>query len=71
MKGSGEQTRDLLYVEDCAESVVKAALTEAVEGRIVNAGTGRDVSVNQTRRSAAHRGTGWSAWLTTTRRRRS
>ncbi|MBL9037520.1 MAG: GDP-mannose 4,6-dehydratase [Archangium sp.] len=47
VKGSGEQTRDLLYVEDCAEFVVKAALAEAVEGRIVNAGTGRDVSVNQ------------------------
>lgn len=46
VKGSGEQTRDLLYVEDCAEFVVKAALSEKTEGRIVNAGTGRDVSVN-------------------------
>jgi len=46
VKGSGEQTRDLLYVEDCAEFVVKAALAEKTEGRIVNAGTGRDVSMN-------------------------
>lgn len=47
VKGSGEQTRDLLYVEDCAEFVVSAALAPATEGRVVNAGTGRDVSVNE------------------------
>ena len=46
VKGSGEQTRDLLYVEDCADFVVAAAQSEKAEGRIVNAGTGRDVSVN-------------------------
>jgi nucleoside-diphosphate-sugar epimerase len=47
VKGSGEQTRDLLYVEDCAEFVVRAALSPAVEGHIVNAGTGADVSINR------------------------
>ncbi len=47
VKGSGEQTRDLLYVEDCADFVVRAALSEACEGEIINAGTGRDVSVNE------------------------
>jgi nucleoside-diphosphate-sugar epimerase len=47
VKGSGDQTRDLLYVEDCAEFVVTAALSEKTEGRIVNAGTGRDVAVSQ------------------------
>lgn len=46
VKGSGKQTRDLLFVEDCADFVVTAAMSERVEGRIVNAGTGRDVSVN-------------------------
>jgi len=46
IKGSGAQTRDLLYVEDCAEFVVTAAQSEKTEGRIVNAGTGHDVSVN-------------------------
>jgi nucleoside-diphosphate-sugar epimerase len=46
VKGSGAQTRDLLYVEDCADFVVTAALSEKTEGRIVNAGTGKDVSVN-------------------------
>lgn len=44
--GSGEQTRDLLYVEDCASFVVQAGYSDAVNGQIVNAGLGRDISVN-------------------------
>lgn len=47
VKGSGKQTRDLLYVEDCAEFVTAAASSEDAEGRVLNAGTGRDVSVNE------------------------
>lgn len=45
--GSGEQTRDLLYVKDCARFVVKAGLNDKVDGEIVNAGTGRDVTINE------------------------
>jgi nucleoside-diphosphate-sugar epimerase len=45
VKGSGAQTRDLLYVEDCADFVVRAANSESAEGQIINAGTGEDVSV--------------------------
>ena len=44
--GSGEQTRDLLYVEDCARFVVEAGYREKVNGQILNAGLGQDVSVN-------------------------
>lgn len=44
--GDGTQTRDLLYVEDCARFVADALLSEAVTGRLLNAGTGVDVSVN-------------------------
>lgn len=43
--GDGVQTRDLLYVEDCAEFVVRAALSGHVWGHIVNAGTGRDIPI--------------------------
>lgn len=43
--GSGVQTRDLLYVEDCAEFVVRAALSGEAWGQIVNAGTGRDIPI--------------------------
>src|SRR4029079_14349207 len=41
------QTRDLLYVEDCARFVADAVLSDAATGRLLNAGTGRDVSVNE------------------------
>jgi UDP-glucose 4-epimerase len=45
--GDGTQTRDLLYVRDCARFVCDALLADAVTGRILNAGTGVDVSVNE------------------------
>ncbi len=44
--GEGTQTRDLLYVEDCARFVVEAGYSDSVNGQIVNAGLGRDISVN-------------------------
>jgi len=42
--GSGEQTRDLLYVEDCADFIVSCALAESAEGQIVT-GAGADVAI--------------------------
>ena len=45
VKGTGEQTRDLLYVEDCADFVLRCSLSQAAEGQIVNAGTGKDTSI--------------------------
>lgn len=45
--GDGAQTRDLLYVTDCARFVSDALLADAVTGRIVNAGTGHDVDINR------------------------
>ena len=45
--GDGTQTRDFLYVEDCARFTVKAAFAEAALGHVLNAGTGRDVSINE------------------------
>jgi len=44
--GEGTQTRDLLYVEDCADFVIKAGFSSAVDGEIVNAGTGSDITIN-------------------------
>ncbi len=44
--GDGTQTRDLLYAEDCARFVCDALASDAAVGRILNAGTGEDVSVN-------------------------
>jgi UDP-glucose 4-epimerase len=45
--GDGTQTRDLLYVTDCARFVCDALTSDAAIGRILNAGTGTDVSVNE------------------------
>jgi nucleoside-diphosphate-sugar epimerase len=45
--GAGDQTRDLLYVKDCARFVVMAGYCDKVNGEIVNAGTGRDVTINE------------------------
>jgi len=44
--GDGTQTRDLLYVEDCARFVCDALVSDGAIGGILNAGTGVDVSVN-------------------------
>ena len=44
--GDGTQTRDLLYVTDCARFVADALLSDAAVGRVLNAGTGADVSIN-------------------------
>jgi len=45
--GDGTQTRDLLYVEDCARFVVQAGYSEKVNGGIINAGLGQDISINE------------------------
>lgn len=56
VKGTGEQTRDLLYVEDCADFIVKAAFSADAEGEIINAGTGRDVRIVDLARMCATNG---------------
>ncbi len=44
--GDGTQTRDLLYVEDCARFVVEAGYSDKVNGEVIHAGLGRDISIN-------------------------
>jgi len=44
--GDGEQTRDFLYVEDCADFIVKAAFCQEAIGEVINGGTGKDISIN-------------------------
>lgn len=45
--GDGTQTRDLMYVTDCARFIVDGTLEEDAVGEVINAGTGRDVSINE------------------------
>ncbi len=44
--GDGTQTRDLMYVEDCAEFVAQASYSDKVNGEILNAGFGEDITIN-------------------------
>ncbi len=44
--GDGLQTRDLLFVDDCAAFVIAAGRSEACNGQLMNAGLGRDISIN-------------------------
>lgn len=43
--GDGTQTRDLLYVEDCADFILRAAFHPRAPGEIFNAGLGRDLPI--------------------------
>ena len=43
--GSGEQTRDFIYVDDVVDAFVRAA--DRGSGLLANVGTGREVSVNE------------------------
>ncbi|MBF0476751.1 MAG: GDP-mannose 4,6-dehydratase [Deltaproteobacteria bacterium] len=44
--GAGEQTRDLMYVTDCADFVLACAFQERAVGELINAGSGYDVTIN-------------------------
>jgi nucleoside-diphosphate-sugar epimerase len=44
--GDGTQTRDLLYVEDCADFIYKASFEDKAVGEVINAGLGADISIN-------------------------
>ncbi|MGC4079524.1 MAG: GDP-mannose 4,6-dehydratase [Rubrivivax sp.] len=56
VKGTGDQTRDLLYVEDCADFIVRCANEPKAEGEIVNAGTGADVRITELAKMCASNG---------------
>jgi len=44
--GDGKQTRDLLYVQDCADFIIRATFSKGAVGEVINAGSGKDVSIN-------------------------
>lgn len=43
--GTGTQTRDFLYVSDCAEFVVEAGYSNKTSGKVINAGSCSDISI--------------------------
>jgi nucleoside-diphosphate-sugar epimerase len=45
--GDGEQSRDFLYVKDCAGATLAACHKEGISGEVMNIGTGQQTTVNQ------------------------
>jgi UDP-glucose 4-epimerase len=45
--GDGEQTRDFVYIGDIIEGWVRALQTPAANGRVINLGSGRSLSIKQ------------------------
>lgn len=45
--GDGEQTRDFIFVKDTVRALILAYEREQSRGRIINLGSGRDISINQ------------------------
>jgi UDP-glucose 4-epimerase len=44
--GSGEQTRDFVYVDDVVEALVAASSARGIDQRVINIGSGVELSVN-------------------------
>lgn len=45
--GTGEQTRDFVYVDDVVQAMVAAGITPGASGHTMNVGSGQEVSVNE------------------------
>ncbi len=45
--GDGEQSRDFLYIGDCARATLAACHTGGLSGEVLNVGTGQQTTVNQ------------------------
>ncbi len=45
--GDGSQTRDFIYIDDVADALSAAAMASDVDRRIINVGSGQEVSINQ------------------------
>lgn len=46
VEGDGEQTRDFIYVADTVRGLIAAYEKEASRGKIINLGSGKDISIN-------------------------
>ena len=47
VEGDGEQTRDFIYVKDTVRAFILAYEKEASRGKIINLGSGKDISINR------------------------
>lgn len=44
---SGEQSRDLVYIDDVVDALLKAAKSSSVSGEVINIGSGRDCRIRE------------------------
>lgn len=47
VEGDGEQTRDFIYVADTVRGLIAAYENEKSRGKIINLGSGKDISINR------------------------
>ena len=47
VEGDGEQTRDFIYVQDTVRGLILAYEKEESRGKIINLGSGKDISINR------------------------
>ena len=47
INGDGNQTRDWIYVEDTARGAVEVAKHDSTRGKIINIGSGKEVTINE------------------------
>ena len=47
VEGDGEQTRDFIYVKDTVRGLILAYEKEESRGKIINLGSGKDISINK------------------------
>lgn len=45
--GDGNQTRDFVYIDDVVDALVAAGTAEGIDGKIVNVGSGQEMSINE------------------------
>jgi UDP-glucose 4-epimerase len=45
--GTGEQTRDFVYVDDVVRAMAAAGFADGVDGDIINVGSGQETSINE------------------------
>jgi len=55
--GDGLQTRDFMYVTDCARFIAQSGLELGLDGLVLNAGTGRDITIREVAELVASDGT--------------
>jgi UDP-glucose 4-epimerase len=51
--GSGQQTRDLTYVDDAVEATLLSAVTPRAEGEVFNIGSGQEITIRELARAVA------------------